>query len=96
MVAPVCRCRVPDWRSLRLALALTQEQMAPLLGMGRSGYLKLELTRPHYCPRPGTMQLFRSYMRAPARRAALAAAGYAWPYAEDGEVPHAVASRTAG
>ena len=78
-----CRCRVPEWRVLRQALGLTQEDMGRLLCLHRSAVIRLE-QGDHYCPREATIMLLRAALLHPEFRRRLAAAGYAHPWPEDG------------
>jgi transcriptional regulator with XRE-family HTH domain len=77
-----CRCRVPDWRALREALGLTQEEFAELLSLSRTGVQWIEAQQPHRCPSRQTVTLLQLWLSTPTLRRRLELAGYPHPYPE--------------
>ncbi len=79
-VLDACRCGIPDWRTLRRALTLTQVQLAEVLALSRSGVRNLERP-PHRCPRRATLRALELYLQTDHAQAALARAAYPNPFA---------------
>jgi transcriptional regulator with XRE-family HTH domain len=73
---------VVDWRGLRKALALTQLEMAELLGLSEAGLQKLERP-PHHCPRKSTLMMLRVWLQEPEYVARLRRACFDHPFPED-------------
>ena len=80
-VAVQCRCRVPNWRDFRFALALRQKDLAEMLGVTIATVAELE--REHHCPRDVSIERLREYLRLPEMQARLLAANYPFPFPED-------------
>ena len=79
---PDCRCGVADWRGLREALRLTQEEMADRLHISVRQVARLEHP-PHRCPREATIWFLRHMLRHSPYRDRLQAAGFPNPFEED-------------
>lgn len=77
-----CRCRIPDWRRFRVALGLTQRDLAELLCISTRHVRRLE-TIPHHCPSAASVMLLRAWLRHPEYRRRLEVADYAHPFPED-------------
>ena len=78
-----CRCGISDWRALRYALGVTQEDMGELLGISRRAVILIEKV-PHRCPRRGTVRNLRIALQHPEAQRRLAEANYPNPF---GDVP---------
>ena len=74
-----CRCGVPDWRALRLALGLKQYELARLLRVSRRQVIRLEKAN-HVCPREPVVFLLRSWLQSPDLQARLTANGLSYPW----------------
>ncbi len=71
-----------DWRGLRLALGLTQQQMCELLCVDRKTLYRLEVGRLA-APLRASRTLLRAWLRDPELRRRLEAAGFPHPFPED-------------
>ncbi|TAK33527.1 MAG: XRE family transcriptional regulator [Chloroflexota bacterium] len=70
-----------DWKQLRKALGLTQEEMADLLHIRARQIYNLE--RGLCSPHKSTVIILRSWLSTPALRARLVESGYDHPFPED-------------
>lgn len=73
-----CRCLITDWRGLRLALGITQQQEADLLGVGVRTVKRVE-GEPHHCAGGAMTRLMLAFLQDEAYRRRLAAARYPLP-----------------
>ena len=79
-----CRCGISDWRALRYALGVTQEDMGELLGITRRAVHLIERV-PHRCPRRGTVRALRIALQHPEAQRRLAEENYPNPFGDEPE-----------
>lgn len=77
-----CGCKITDWRALRLALGLTQAQLAALLALSIRHVKRYE-SPGHHCPHGSTVLLLRAHLQRPELQERLRLAGVAHPFPED-------------
>lgn len=75
-----CTCVAQEWRALRLALGLTQGQMAAMLGFSTRHWKRFESAGAgHRCLPTPADRLLRVYLAFPQARGRLQRAGYTLP-----------------
>jgi hypothetical protein len=79
-----CTCGVADWQAFRVALDLTQPQMADLLCMSVRHVQRLEATGQHTCPAEASVKWLRLKLLVfPEYRARLTSVGHPYPFPSD-------------
>lgn len=76
MLPPACRCGIADWRGLRLALDLSQQQLAAHLGISVRQVQLRERGQRHICARPSVLIALHALLAQPDVRQQLIIAGY--------------------